>query len=138
MARLAPGEHAHTYRLGGPTCLAGDEIGEYSFREPLAIGDRVVFEDMACYTMVKNTMFNGVTQPAIAIQSKHTGEVSLVREFGYESAIVRVSPRAEPLVPAESPSQNSSVFRPSGVTDPIPVNTTRRRIILSRFSNILD
>ncbi|MEM7147091.1 MAG: carboxynorspermidine decarboxylase, partial [Verrucomicrobiota bacterium] len=78
-----PGEMPHTYRLGGATCLAGDVIGDYSFSEPLRVGQRVVFEDMAHYTMVKNTTFNGVTLPAIATYSGSRGEVEVVREFGY-------------------------------------------------------
>src|SRR5690606_18026486 len=62
-----PGEKPYTYRLGGLTCLAGDVIGDYSFDRPLQVGDRVVFEDMAHYTMVKNTMFNGVRLPSIVL-----------------------------------------------------------------------
>ena len=78
-----PGEHAFTCRLGGLTCLAGDLIGDYSFREPLAVGDRLVFTDMAHYTMVKNTTFNGVPLPGIALYSKAEG-LRVVREFGYD------------------------------------------------------
>ena len=89
-----PGEYAHSYRLGGPTCLAGDEIGEYSFPAPLAIGTRIVFEDMACYTMVKNTSFNGVRLPPIAIRDAATGEIRIVREFGYEDYRDRLGKRA--------------------------------------------
>jgi len=74
-----PGEYAYTYRLGGPTCLAGDEIGSYSFPAPLEIGDRIVFEDMACYTMVKNTLFNGVRLPSIAVRAADGSEVRMVR-----------------------------------------------------------
>ncbi len=58
-----PGEKAHTYRLGGLTCLAGDVIGDYSFDHELQLGQRVIFEDMIHYTMVKTTMFNGVAAP---------------------------------------------------------------------------
>ena len=58
-----PGEYPYTYRLGGHTCLAGDIIGDYSFKQPLKPGDRLVFCDMAHYTMVKNNMFNGVNLP---------------------------------------------------------------------------
>ncbi len=86
-----PGEHAHTYRLGGPTCLAGDEIGEYSFARPLEIGDRLAFEDMACYTMVKNTMFNGVALPSIAVRAADSGAVRMVREFDYRDYRGRLS-----------------------------------------------
>ncbi|HSP58599.1 MAG TPA: carboxynorspermidine decarboxylase, partial [Halomonas sp.] len=60
-----PGEKAHTYRLGGLTCLAGDVVGEYSFDSPLSIGDRLVFTDMAHYTMVKTSTFNGMRLPSI-------------------------------------------------------------------------
>ncbi|MDO4280961.1 MAG: carboxynorspermidine decarboxylase [Peptococcaceae bacterium] len=77
------GELAHTYRLGGPTCLAGDVIGDYSFAEPLAIGDKLIFDDMALYTMVKTNTFNGMPLPAIYRGSAHTG-AKIVRQFGYE------------------------------------------------------
>lgn len=79
-----PGKLAHTYRLGGHTCLAGDVIGDYSFAEPLKIGDRIVFEDMIHYTIVKNTTFNGVQLPSLCIWTKE-GELRVVRTFGYES-----------------------------------------------------
>ena len=58
-----PGEKPHTYRLGGPSCLAGDVIGDWSFEKPLTTGDRLAFLDMAHYTMVKNTTFNGIQHP---------------------------------------------------------------------------
>ncbi len=71
----------HTYRLGGPTCLAGDVLGDWSFPRPLVVGDRVVFADMSHYTMVKTTMFNGVRHPSIALWD---GErLDVVRRFGY-------------------------------------------------------
>lgn len=79
----AAGEKPHTYRLGGPTCLAGDVIGDYSFDNLLQIGDRIVFHDMSHYTMVKTTTFNGVPLPSIAILGED-GEIGSVREFGYE------------------------------------------------------
>jgi carboxynorspermidine decarboxylase len=79
-----PGERRHTYRLGGPTCLAGDVIGDWSFDAPLRPGDRLVFGDMAHYTMVKTTTFNGVPHPAIAVHDSRTGETRVVRRFGYE------------------------------------------------------
>ena len=85
-----PGEKAYTYRLGGLTCLAGDVIGDYSFDGPLAIGGRVVFEDMIHYTMVKTTMFNGVAHPSIAIQHED-GRVEVVRRFGYRDYESRLS-----------------------------------------------
>jgi len=87
----APGELAHTYRLGGPTCMAGDVIGEYSFDEPLEIGSRIVFEDMAPYTMVKNTQFNGVPLPSIVLKEAASGELRVIREFGYEDYRSRLS-----------------------------------------------
>ncbi len=85
----APGVFAHTYRLAGPTCLAGDVIGDYSFPAPLAVGQRVVFEDMACYTMVKNTMFNGVNLPDICIETAGGG-IERVRRFGYQDYLSRL------------------------------------------------
>ena len=78
-----PGEKAHTYRLASTTCLAGDIIGDYSFDEPLKVGDKVVFLDMSHYTMVKNTTFNGINLPAIATYYPETGEYKVVRKFGY-------------------------------------------------------
>ena len=63
-------EKAYTYRLAGPTCLAGDVIGDYSFAEPLKRGDTLTFEDMAIYTMVKNNTFNGMRLPAIVLEDK--------------------------------------------------------------------
>jgi carboxynorspermidine decarboxylase len=79
-----------TYRLGGMTCLAGDFMGDYSFDQPLQVGDRLIFEDMIHYTMVKTTTFNGVGLPAIGIL-KETGDFELVREYGYESFKDRLS-----------------------------------------------
>ncbi len=78
-----PGEKPYTYRLGGPTCLAGDIIGDYSFSVPLKEGDRLVFEDMAIYSMVKNNTFNGMPLPAIAVRRKD-GEYEIIKKFGYE------------------------------------------------------
>lgn len=86
-----PGAHAHTYRLGGLTCLAGDVIGDYSFPDPLRIGQRLVFEDMAHYTMVKTTTFNGTKLPAIALWNSETDALEIVREFGYEDFKARLS-----------------------------------------------
>lgn len=83
------GEGVHTYRLGAPTCLAGDLLGDYSFAEPLAAGDELVFDDMAHYTMVKTTFFNGVRHPDIAIQKKD-GSVETVRRFSYEDFEARL------------------------------------------------
>jgi carboxynorspermidine decarboxylase len=78
-----PGEYPYTYRLGGPTCLAGDVIGDYSFKEPLQIGDRLVFCDMAIYSMVKNNTFNGINLPSIYLNTETEG-IKLIRHFGYE------------------------------------------------------
>jgi carboxynorspermidine decarboxylase len=86
-----PGEHAHPYRLGGLTCLAGDVIGDYSFPRRLAIGDKLVFADMAHYTMVKNTTFNGVRLPSIAVHDPATRTVEVVRRFGYPDYKNRLS-----------------------------------------------
>lgn len=77
------GEKPHTYRLGAPTCLAGDVIGDYSFDEPLSVGDTLVFDDMSHYTIVKTTHFNGVPHPDIALMHAD-GSVHTVRHFGYE------------------------------------------------------
>jgi len=85
-----PGEHSHTYRLGGMTCLAGDIIGDYSFPEPLKAGSRLVFEDMAHYTMVKNNTFNGVRLPSIAIRGS-SGNIRIIRRFGHEDYKNRLS-----------------------------------------------
>ncbi|MCG7916132.1 MAG: carboxynorspermidine decarboxylase [Candidatus Thiodiazotropha taylori] len=85
-----PGSHAYTYRLTGPTCLAGDIIGDYAFEQPLQIGERIVFEDMIHYTMVKTTQFNGVPHPAIAIRNEQ-GEIEVIRQFGYDDYESRLS-----------------------------------------------
>lgn len=86
-----PAQLAHTYRLGGLTCLAGDVIGDYSFDRPLQVGQRLVFSDMAHYTMVKTTTFNGTQLPAIALWNSLTDELELVREFGYSDFRERLS-----------------------------------------------
>jgi len=87
-----PGEKAHTYRLGGNTCLAGDIIGDYSFDKPLVPGDRVVFTDMAIYTMVKNNTFNGAPLPDIAVMRESGREniTDVVKRFGYEDFKARL------------------------------------------------
>ena len=85
-----PGEKPFTCRLGGVTCLAGDVIGDYSFDEPLREGDRLVFEDMALYTMVKTNTFNGTPLPSIVWRDL-AGKLWLVREFGYENFKTRLS-----------------------------------------------
>ncbi len=76
------GEKAHTYRLGAPTCLAGDVLGDYSFDAPLEVGDELVLDDMSHYTMVKTSHFNGVPHPDIALLEED-GQERLVRRFGY-------------------------------------------------------
>ena len=86
-----PGQFVHTYRLGGQTCLAGDVIGDWSFPEPLRVGSRIVFEDMAYYTMVKTTTFNGINLPSIAIWNSDSDALRVVRRFGYEDFRNRLS-----------------------------------------------
>ena len=86
-----PGEFPHTYRLGGQTCLAGDIIGEYSFQKPLKTGDKLIFKDMAHYTMVKNNTFNGVRLPSIATYDPDADQIKMVREFGYSDYKNRLS-----------------------------------------------
>ena len=83
MGSGAPKEKPFTYRFGGPTCLAGAVIGDYSFDQPLMEGSRVVFADMPLYTMVKTNTFNGMPLPSIAVMGRD-GECRVIREFGYE------------------------------------------------------
>jgi carboxynorspermidine decarboxylase len=85
-----PNEKAFTYKIGGNSCLAGDVIEEYSFDRELKAGDRLVFEDMLHYTMVKTTFFNGVEHPAIGILRKN-GTFDLIKEFTYEEFKARLS-----------------------------------------------
>jgi carboxynorspermidine decarboxylase len=84
------GEKKYTYRLGGNTCLAGDIMGDYSFDVPLKVGDKIIFEDQIHYTFVKNTTFNGIKLPSLLLQRK-SGEVELIKEFGYEDYKNRLS-----------------------------------------------
>ena len=84
------GEKPFTCTLAGPTCLAGDTIGTYSFDAPLAVGSRVIFGDMAIYTMVKNNTFNGMPLPSI-ISVDAAGAWQVVRRFGYEDFKMRLS-----------------------------------------------
>ena len=84
-------EKAYTYRLGGLTCLAGDVINDYSFDTPLEVGQRLVFEDMGHYTMVKTTTFNGTKLPALAVWNSETDELKVIKEFGYEDFKARLS-----------------------------------------------
>ena len=79
-----------TCRLGGPTCLAGDVVGDFTFPRELRIGDTLVFDDMAHYTMVKTTTFNGVKHPPIALQHED-GRLEVIREFSYEDFRDRLS-----------------------------------------------
>ena len=79
----------YTYRLSSMTCLAGDVIGDYSFEKPVQIGDRLVFEDMAIYSMVKNNTFNGMPLPGIALL-RENGSTEMVRKFGYQDFKMRL------------------------------------------------
>ena len=85
-----PGEKAYTYRLSSCTCLAGDIIGDYSFDHEVRPGDRLYFEDMAIYSMVKNNTFNGIGLPHLAVQEPD-GTCRIVRSFGYEDFKCRLS-----------------------------------------------
>ena len=85
-----PNEKAYTYKLGGPTCLAGDVIGDYSFDNPINIRDKLIFTDMAQYSMVKNNTFNGINLPSIAVYTEKDG-VKVIRSFKYEDFRNRLS-----------------------------------------------
>ena len=85
-----PKEKKYTYRLAGPTCLAGDVIGDYSFDQPLQEGSRLIFEDMALYTMVKTNTFNGMPLPSIVYRDR-TGFCRRIRTFSYEDFKGRLS-----------------------------------------------
>jgi len=84
------GKKPYTYRLGGNTCLAGDVMGDYAFDTPLKIGDQIVFEDQIHYTFVKNTTFNGVQLPSLAIL-RRDGRMETIKRFGYETYRDRLS-----------------------------------------------
>lgn len=86
-----PGEKPYRYRLGGLSCLAGDVIGEYSFDAPLAVGDKLAFTDMAHYSMVKTTTFNGIRLADIALYDPEDDAFEMVRRFGYEDYKNRLS-----------------------------------------------
>jgi carboxynorspermidine decarboxylase len=86
-----PGLKAHTYRLGGPSCLAGDVIGDWSFERPLKPGDRLAFLDMAHYTMVKISTFNGIQHPHLCTFEPETGELQVVKSFHYDDFKNRLS-----------------------------------------------
>jgi len=79
-----------TYRMGGNSCLSGDFVGDWSFDKPLQVGDRIIFEDMIHYTLVKSTLFNGVTHPSIGLWTVD-GRFELYRRFGYEDYKSRMS-----------------------------------------------
>ncbi|OLS14259.1 MAG: carboxynorspermidine decarboxylase [Promethearchaeota archaeon CR_4] len=85
-----PNEFQHTYRLAGSTCLAGDVVGDYSFPAPLNRGSKLAFLDMAHYSMVKNTTFNGIPLPTIVLYTKDN-QLKVVRKFGYEDYKNRLS-----------------------------------------------
>ena len=85
-----PGEKPYTYRLSSYTCLAGDIIGDYSFDEPVKIGQRLYFEDMVIYSMVKNNTFNGIPLPSIAAMDRY-GKCRIIKSFGYEDFKGRLS-----------------------------------------------
>ncbi|MGE3592953.1 MAG: carboxynorspermidine decarboxylase, partial [Arcobacter sp.] len=84
------GEKKYTYRLGGNTCLSGDIIGDYSFDEPLKVGDKIILEDMIHYTMVKTTTFNGIKLPSIVIKHNESN-YQIIKNFGYNDYKVRLS-----------------------------------------------
>ncbi len=88
------GERPCAYRLAGPTCLAGDVVGDYSFAAPLSAGDLLVFGDMAIYTSCKNNTFNGMPLPALYVRSGK--EVKLLRRFGYMDFYTRLGSRVKP------------------------------------------
>jgi carboxynorspermidine decarboxylase len=90
LGSATPGGRPYLYRLGGPTCLSGDVIGDYAFSRRLVPGDRLVFCDMAIYSMVKNNTFNGVNLPSIAVRTLE-GECRVVKTFGYEDFKSRLS-----------------------------------------------
>jgi len=90
-AMLGEADKGHLYRLGGPSCLAGDVIGDYRRAAPFKIGDRFAFLDQAHYSMVKTNTFNGVALPAIAIWNSETDALTLIREFSYDDFRNRLS-----------------------------------------------
>ncbi len=90
-ALMDEAEAGHTYRLGGPSCLAGDVIGDYTWDKPLQIGQRFAFLDQAHYSMVKTNTFNGVPLPAIALWNSETDALKLIKQFGYDDFRERLS-----------------------------------------------
>ncbi|WP_099465693.1 carboxynorspermidine decarboxylase [Parabacteroides provencensis] len=85
-----PGEGKFSYRIGGNSCLSGDYMGDWSFDKPLVVGDKLIFEDMIHYTIVKTTMFNGIPHPSLALWSKED-KLEVYRTFGYEDYKNRMS-----------------------------------------------
>jgi carboxynorspermidine decarboxylase len=83
-------EYTQKYHLVGPSCLTGDVIGQYSFEKPLVIGQKIIFLNMAIYTMVKNNTFNGVNLPSIAKMDKK-GKIKIIKKFGYKDFKERLS-----------------------------------------------
>ncbi|WP_109312395.1 carboxynorspermidine decarboxylase [Ruegeria sp. AU67] len=90
-ALMDEAEAGHTYRLGGPSCLAGDVIGDYTWDRPLAIGQRFAFLDQAHYSMVKTNTFNGVPLPTIALWNSETDELKIIKQFDYDDFKDRLS-----------------------------------------------
>ncbi len=90
-ALMDEAEAGHTYRLGGPSCLAGDVIGDYTWNKPLEIGQRFAFLDQAHYSMVKTNTFNGVPLPTIALWNSETDALKIIRQFGYDDFKDRLS-----------------------------------------------
>lgn len=90
---VSPEEGAYVFRLGGKSCLAGDSFGEYGFAEPLKTGQRLLFQDMAIYSMVKTTTFNGLRLPSIGLVDAESGRdvFTLLRTFGYEDFRCRLA-----------------------------------------------
>ncbi|WP_170773872.1 carboxynorspermidine decarboxylase [Ruegeria lacuscaerulensis] len=90
-ALMDEAEAGHTYRLGGPSCLAGDVIGDYTWNQPLEIGQRFAFLDQAHYSMVKTNTFNGVPLPTIALWNSETDALNIIKQFGYDDFKDRLS-----------------------------------------------
>lgn len=84
-------DSGHTYRLGGPSCLAGDVIGDYTVAQPLKIGDRFAFLDQAHYSMVKTNTFNGVALPTIILWNSQSDDLRIIKQFGYVDFKERLS-----------------------------------------------
>lgn len=85
------GQQKHNYRFGGQTCLAGDVMGDYSFPQPLTVGQRLMFDDMAHYTMVKTSTFNGMPLPSIAIWNSDSDQLQIIKQFDYQDFLNRLS-----------------------------------------------